>query len=239
MFETARIAQINTIGIMIIEIAHELNQPLTAISNYSDACTRLLESGGEQREQIIEALQAISHQAQRAGLIISRIREFVGRNKINQEEIGINVLLLKVMRLIELEIRSHGIEVQSHLVDPEPIVTVDNILIEQVILNLIRNSIEAMESTPKAERKLTIRTFVHNANVEISLTDRGSSLVEDDIDRLFDPFVTTKSQGFGMGLAICASIIKAHDGCLWAETNPEGGAIFHFTLPITCRESSR
>jgi two-component system sensor kinase FixL len=232
MLETARISRINAMGEMMSEIAHELNQPLAAISIYSDTCSRILESGSQDRESILEALRDIYSQAQRAGLIIKRIREFIGRNEIQLEKMCLDKLFQEVFRLVDLEIRWHGVEMRVEMPNPSAVVKADKILIEQVIINLVRNAVEAMESTPQDERRMVFRTVSHDQDVVISLQDNGQGFSEDDRETMFDPFITTKANGLGMGLAICDSIIEAHEGHLWAKTNNEGGASFFFTLPI-------
>jgi PAS domain S-box-containing protein len=234
MLETTHIGRVNTMGEMISEIAHELNQPLAAIAIYSDACSRLLENGCEDKESILEALKDINKQAQRAGLIISRIREFIGRNEIKLEKTRLDNLFQGAFKLLELEIRWHGIEMQIHMENPVSVVEADKILIEQVIINLMRNALEAMESTPKSDRKLIFRTVSRGQHVEISMQDSGSGFCKQDTQSIFDPFITTKATGLGMGLAICDSIIEAHGGRIWAETSKDGGAIFSFSLPVCC-----
>lgn len=232
IMEAAHIARINTMGEMITEIAHELNQPLAAISIYSDACVRLLESGNPDQEEIVGALQQINNQAIRADQIIKRIREFVRRKEPRLGDLDINELVQEVMHLVEIETRWYGIELQVFLSDPLPNVLADRILIEQVILNLVRNAVEAMESIPENRRKLVIRTAWNSTGVELSVLDTGHGFSALDENSVFGAFVTSKENGVGMGLAICKSIIESHDGHLWAESNPDGGAIFHFILPV-------
>ncbi len=160
------------------------------------------------------------------------MREFARRKETRLVDMDINELVKEVMHMIQIDTRWHGVELQVLMSDPLPEVSADRILIEQVILNLVRNAIEAMESMPEGKRKLRIRTVGNGTSVEVSVLDTGHGFSELDEAGVFEPFVTTKANGVGMGLAICTSIINSHGGRLWAESNPEGGAVFHFALPV-------
>lgn len=231
MMEAAHFSRLNTMGEMITEISHELNQPLAAISIYSDACLRLLKSENAQQNDIINAMQDIDAQAKRADSVLKRVREFARRREIRLDNMDVNELVREVTHLIEIEARWHGVELQIMMSDPLPKISADRILIEQVILNLVRNAIEAMNSTPDGKRKLCIRTINKGTSIVVSVMDTGPGLHGVNKASVFEPFVTTKTNGVGMGLSICASIIDSHGGSMWTESNPEGGAVFCFALP--------
>lgn len=240
MQEMARVARINTMGEMVAELAHELNQPLAAITIYSDAVRRMLNKRSGSVPEMQKALNEIRLQAERAGEVISRLREFVSKREIHNEKIQINDIIEEVINLIAAEARWHGVVVRLELGEAIVPVMVNRILIEQVILNLARNAIEAMETTEQHKRSITIRTShgTHN-EVVVAVEDTGPGLRDAEIEHIFEPFYTTKAQGMGMGLAISRSIIKAHHGRLWAISNEDGGMSFTFTLPHQLEDSQK
>lgn len=233
LLEAAHYYRLNAMGEMASEIAHELNQPLAAISIYSDACRRMLESKKYNVTQIIHTLTDINKQAGRAGDVIRRIREFTSKKELKILLTSINVLVEESMRLIQIELRSHNVKLKLDLDSTLPKIMLDRILIEQVILNLSRNAIEAMESTDESRRFLKIRTFMNQENeVQVNVEDTGPGMDDDDIKRMFEMFHTTKDNGMGMGLTISHSIVSAHYGRLWADKGAHGETIFKFTLPV-------
>lgn len=232
LLEMARVARINTMGEMVAELAHELNQPLAAITIYSDAVRRMLGKDTADIPEMQKALNEIRLQAERAGDVINRLREFVSKRELQAETIQINDLVKEVMNLIAVEARWYGVMVRLELGEAIPPVMVDRILIEQVILNLVRNAIEAMDAVARNKRCVTIETSAgaHN-EVIVAVEDTGPGLSGTEIENMFDPFYTTKAQGMGMGLAMSRSIIKAHQGRLWAIPNEHGGITLTFSLP--------
>lgn len=240
LLETAHVARINTMGEMVAELAHELNQPLAAITIYSDAVNRMLGKETPNIPEIQNALGEIRLQAGRAGEVIRRLREFVSKREIHNEQIQINILIKDVMNLISVEARWYETEVKLELGEAILPVMVDRILIEQVILNLTRNAIEAMCAIDQNKRRLTLKTSrgAHN-EVILAVGDTGPGLTVAEIDKIFEPFYTTKVHGMGMGLAISRSIIKAHHGRLWAIPNEYGGTTFTFTLPYQSMKEDR
>jgi two-component system sensor kinase FixL len=236
LLETAHVARINTMGEMVAEIAHELNQPLSAITIYSDAVSRMLQKDNANPGEMLNALNEIRLQAGRASEVISRLREFVTKRELQAEQTQINTLVEEVMNLISVEARWYGAEVKLELGQAIPPVTVDRILIEQVILNLTRNAIEAMEAIEPAKRQLLIKTDLGNHNaIELAVEDCGPGMTIAEIEKIFEPFYTSKPHGMGLGLSISRSIIKAHHGRLWAIPNECGGTTFTFTLPYSQR----
>ena len=214
-------------GDMASSLAHELNQPLTAIANYSMGAVAMIKAGRTDAATLLPALEKAASQAQRAGKIISRIREFVKRSEPRRQSIQISTVIENAVGLAEIHTRRRQVSIVCNLPASLPDVLADPILIEQVLLNLIKNGLEAMDHT--VHQNLLVDVFLHGDQIEVSVTDRGHGLT--DPERLFEPFFSTKSEGLGMGLNICRTIIESHHGRLWATTNPEGGTIFRFTLP--------
>ncbi|KAB0612553.1 PAS domain-containing sensor histidine kinase [Castellaniella defragrans] len=220
-------SRLTTMGEMASSLAHELNQPLTAISNYNMAAVAMIKSGKASTESLLQALEKASQQAERAGKIISRIREFVKRSEPRRQAVGLARIVENAVGFADIDARKRRIEIVQNLPEPMPEVMADPILIEQVLLNLLKNGVEAMEHSEC--RSLHVRITDQHPQVEIAVIDRGHGLRNPD--RLFEPFYSTKSEGLGMGLNICRTIIESHHGRLWASPNPEGGTIFRFTLP--------
>ncbi|MCC2595508.1 PAS domain S-box protein [Pusillimonas sp. MFBS29] len=220
-------SRLTTMGEMASSLAHELNQPLTAISNYNMGAVAMLKSGNANPERLLEALEKAANQAERAGKIISRIREFVKRSEPRRQPVPMMRIVDNAVGFADIDARKRQVDIQLDLPEHIPDVLADPILIEQVLLNLLKNGVEAMESSDYRTLHLVITD--QGALVEIAVIDRGHGLR--DPERLFEPFYSTKSEGLGMGLNICRTIIESHHGRLWASENPEGGTIFRFTLP--------
>ncbi|MEO6959331.1 MAG: PAS domain S-box protein [Burkholderiaceae bacterium] len=220
-------SRLTTMGEMASSLAHELNQPLTAITNYNMGAVAMIKSGNAQPEILLEALEKAARQAERAGKIISRIREFVKRSEPRRQRVVIKRILDNAIGFAEIDARKRQVAIEQDLPDSLPDVVADPILIEQVLLNLLKNGVEAMEKSEY--RVLHVVVTEQSPLVEIAVIDRGYGLR--DPERLFEPFYSTKSEGLGMGLNICRTIIESHHGRLWATTNPDGGTIFRFTLP--------
>lgn len=233
MLELAHVSRLSTMGEMATEIAHELNQPLTAITNYSKACARLLKRDDYDPADVAAALEGVAGQAQRAGEIIRQLRSFVGKEEGRRSTLEVNELVQTVVKLANVEARWHNVDVTTKLAPASPLVLGDKILLEQVLLNLARNAIEAMDGVEKGVRRLTICTYYdHRDEVLVAVEDTGPGLAADAMEKIFERFYTTKSNGMGMGLAICRSIVEAHGGRLWAAANQPQGAVLQFTLPV-------
>ncbi len=220
-------SRLTTMGEMASSLAHELNQPLTAISNYSMGAVAMVKAGQVDPERLLPALEKAAAQAQRAGKIISRIRDFVKRSEPQRQAVDVHVIIENAMSLAEIDARKRGIEIKYEPLDDLPSVLADPILIEQVLLNLIKNGIEAMDQSE--QRVLKVNVHLQQTVMEVAVIDSGHGV--SDPDRLFEPFFSTKSEGLGMGLNICRTIIESHHGQLLATNNPEGGTTFRFTLP--------
>jgi two-component system sensor histidine kinase DctS len=223
-------ARLVSMGEMASSLAHELNQPLSAISSYLAGCRNLIATGTT-CEEIDGALAKCQDQAQRAGRIIRRIYEFVRRHEPKSESCDLEALLTDLIGLIEADARRQHVRLVRDIAPDLPVIQADRILLGQAVLNLIKNGIESMRQTPEPERILTVRAFVAGQLVEIVVGDRGCGIPPGEAERLFEPFFTTKSEGLGVGLNICRSVVEAHLGRLWFEPNPAGGSIFHISLP--------
>lgn len=220
-------SRLTTMGEMASSLAHELNQPLTAINNYSMGAVAMVRSGKAKPEQLLEALEKAAAQAERAGKIISRIREFVKRSEPRRQAVPITQIIDNAVSFADIDARKRRIEIAVELPEHLPMVLADPILIEQVLLNLLKNGVEAMEGSDYHILHVNISLYDHM--LEVAVIDRGYGLKNPE--RLFEPFYSTKSEGLGMGLNICRTIIESHHGRLWAVENPEGGTIFRFSLP--------
>ncbi|HEY9445644.1 MAG TPA: ATP-binding protein [Burkholderiales bacterium] len=232
--ELARVARISSMGEMASGIAHELNQPLTAIVNHAGACLRRLRVQDDRHADVMESLEEIVTQGQRAGQIIRNVRNLVSRSEPCTMAVDINEVVRTMVGLAEPEAKRHGVLVRTELDATLGPVCARRIEIEQVVFNLLRNAIEAM-GTPNVAplSAVTVRTrSCGDTAVEVSVQDRGSGIAAEDRDRVFDPFFTTKPDGMGMGLSISRSIIEAHEGRLSVRSNPETGVTFTFTLPV-------
>ena len=240
VIELAHLSRLSTMGEMTAEIAHELNQPLTAIASYSDACLRMLQTGTNNLGEVPEVLHEICGQSQYAGGIIKRLRSFLQKRESHREALNINELIRHVLQLLQLDSRYHDVELELNLSDDVPIVWADNVMIEQVVLNLARNAIEAAQSgSGLLPAKVSITTHINNNQVEVIISDNGPGFDKEQYDHLFEAFYTTKEDGVGIGLNISRSIIHDHDGKIWADmANKLSGADFHFTLPITTESSN-
>lgn len=211
-------------------LGHELNQPLMAIAAYLDASTMLLAKNKPDLKEVIAALQRSRAQVSRASDILERTRSFLRRRAPCFMETNINEVANEAVQALELELQEAAIQVDLQLGENLPDVTFDSTLVHQVILNLLRNAVEAL-TDKEAPRHIQVKTEPsENHGLMVSVSDNGPGVPDDVIERLFTPFVTTKSQGLGLGLCICRSIIEAHGGSLWYSKSEQGGASFHFTL---------
>ena len=224
------ISRLTAMGEMASTLAHELNQPLSAIANYLKGSRRLLESREDESTPLIrDALDKAAEQAVRAGQIIRRLRDFVARGESERRVENIKRLVEEASTLALVGAKDQAIRVQFDFDPSVELVLADKIQIQQILLNLIRNSVEAMQSGARRELRLSAAR-ADNDMVRLSVADTGSGLAPEVVSQLFQPFVTTKQHGMGVGLSICRTIVESHGGQIWAEPNSSGGTVFHFTL---------
>ena len=224
-------ARLVTVGEMATTIAHELNQPLAAITNYANGCVRRLKADNWTESELLEAMEKGAAQAERASKVVQRVRAFVARRSPNLVPCDINEVVSGVASIVSVEARESGANFALELSESVPYVQADPLLMEQVILNLARNGIEAMHETPEGDRQLTIRSRPREDDtVEVEVVDRGRGIDPQVEGKLFTPFYSTKPQGMGLGLHICRSIVEAHGGHVRISRNADQGTTFHFSL---------
>jgi len=232
--ELARASRLSLVGEMASGLAHELNQPLCAIASYAQGTLRMMELGAWDSNELLDAMRDVAAQAERAGQIIHRIAKLVRQKEPHKSSVNIKDLIQETVSFVDSEAKLRGITIEQ--VEPSeemPLVTVDSMGIEQVLLNLLQNAFEAISDMHDGKRQVTIRVSRDtNDAVEVTVSDTGKGLPMENIDIVFQPFFTTKSKGLGIGLSISRSIVEAHGGHLVAELNPDGGALFRFTLPL-------
>lgn len=230
--ELVHVSRLSTMGEVATGMAHELNQPLSAIVNYANGCTRRMQSGVGQTQELLGALSQITNQARRASEIIRRLRALVGKQPPIRANVDLNRLVQEVCSFLEFETAKLGVQIQLDLA-PEPIpVHVDLVQIEQVLLNLVSNALDALEEIPEVDRRLVIRTLGNlEGEARVSVEDSGRGMGPDRLAHLFDPFFTTKEGGMGMGLTISQTILENHEGRIWAESEIGRGTAFHMALP--------
>jgi two-component system sensor kinase FixL len=224
------VSRLRSMGQMAAALAHELNQPLTATANYVRAALRLLDMEQPNLERARQAMRSAAEQTLRSGEIIRRLRAFVARGEVSRQPEDIVNLVEEACGLALVGVQERGITVHISQ-DPEiPRAVMDRVQIQQVLLNLIRNAVEAMDGCEV--RELAVRTGVQPGSVLVSVADTGGGIASEISAKLFQPFVTTKPEGMGIGLSVCRTIIEAHGGRLWVEANPAGGSVFRFTVPV-------
>jgi PAS domain S-box-containing protein len=229
--ELAQVSRLTTMGELAASIAHEVNQPLTAVTNNANACLRLLARRNLDPEVLRRALEEIVADGTRASAVIARIRAFIKKTPAERKELDINDVIQEVLALARRELSENRVLLELRLTKTLPLVLVDRVQLQQVLLNLIMNGIEAMTPVTDRRRMLWVESQVGEAgDVLVAVRDSGSG-VGSESDRVFTPFFTTKANGMGMGLAISRSLIEGHGGRLWSSPNSPHGAIFSFTLP--------
>jgi C4-dicarboxylate-specific signal transduction histidine kinase len=230
--ELAHANRVATMGQLTASIAHEVNQPIAATVTNAEAALRWLHAGSLHLDQVQQSLTSIVEDATRAAEVIDRIRALIKKAPPRKDRLEINQVILEIIEITRGEAVRHRISVLTELASHLAVVEADRIQLQQVLLNLIVNAIEAMGATNEGPRELLISTAkVETGGVLVAVQDSGPGLDAAMLDRVFESFYTTKPAGLGLGLSICRSIIEAHGGRLWASRNPRRGASFQFTLP--------
>lgn len=221
-----------SVGEMATTLAHELNQPLGAIINYLTACDGAIARGDATNPRVRQGIALARNQAEHASAVIARLREFVRTRNPSREPHPLDALAQTVVELLRLEAEQHQVRILTDLPRSLPRVIADRVMIEQVLLNLVKNAIDAMRETAAAQREILIAARRDlDGMIEVRVRDRGPGIGPDFAEKMFAPLTSTKSDGLGMGLAICRSIMEFHEGRLFAEPNHDGGSTFVFTLP--------
>jgi PAS domain S-box-containing protein len=237
--ELAHVTRLTTLGEMSASIAHEVNQPLASVVTSAEACLRWLDRETPDLGEARDALESIVKDGKRAGEVIRRVRSFANKADTQKAALDLNDIVNEVIALVQRELSSHRVSLRTELAPALPVVLADRVQMQQVIINLVINGIEAMDAVTDRPRELVIRSCRHEADqVAIAVKDSGVGIAAENADRLFGAFVTTKPNGMGMGLSICRSIIQAHGGCIWIEPNLSEGAAVHFTLPVHRADAS-
>jgi two-component system sensor kinase FixL len=232
--ELSHLSRLSTIGEMAAGLGHELNQPLAAIVNYAQGCIRRMQTGELENDALVDVLQRISREASRGSDIITRFRRFAKKQELRREWVNIDGLLFEALRLAELDVARHGISLDFRASGLLPQVYVDPIQLQQVLVNVVRNAIDAVAGQPEDRRKVAVQVSRPRPDaVEIAVSDTGHGLKADSVERLFDTFFTTKPDGLGMGLSLSRRIVEAHGGELGAQPNEDGGMTFRIVIPIS------
>jgi C4-dicarboxylate-specific signal transduction histidine kinase len=235
--ELAHLSRVTMLGELSGSMAHELNQPLTAILSNAQAAQRFLADDQPDLSELRDILADIVAQDKRAGEVIRRLRLLLKKGEVQQRPLSVNEVVLEVLRLVRSDLVNQNFTARTELAPDLPQVHGDGVQLQQVLLNLVMNACEAMVGAESNARQLTIRTDrSEDGCVRVSVVDCGPGIAPEKLEQVFESFYTTKAQGMGLGLAVCRSIITAHNGKLWATNNPGGGAAFHFTLPAMGKE---
>jgi len=234
--ELAHLGRVAIVGELSAALAHEINQPLAAILANARAAQVLLEADGAASDELRAILADIAEDDLRAGAVIHSVRGLVKKGESDPQTLSINEVVGEVLELARADLQHRAIIVSTRLCSPAPRVVGDRIQLQQVLLNLIVNAADAMSETPPPDRLLVVATTMHDGGARIEVRDRGSGIAQDALARVFEPFVTTKPDGLGLGLSICRSIVTAHGGSMWAQNNPEGGARLALSLPLAAEE---
>lgn len=229
--ELLHVSRLSAMGQMTAAIAHELNQPLTAVLNYINAARRSAGSLQDpQAQRIVDLIDKAGHQTSRAGQIIRQLRDFVEKRESTRNAVSLNTVVEEAIALAAIGSADANVKTTLELAPGLPPVVIDKIQVQQVIINLVRNGVEAMQHV--ARRELRVKTERNSeGGVEVVISDTGPGLPPQIAGRLFHPFVTTKEKGMGIGLSICSSIVEAHGGRIWSTPAEGGGTMFHFCLP--------
>jgi C4-dicarboxylate-specific signal transduction histidine kinase len=230
--ELARTLRLATMAELAATIAHEINQPLAAITANGGACLRSLQREPPLLDTAREAAGCIVTDGHRAGDVIARIRALFNKEQPRQERLSINDIISHVLELSRVAIERQGVAVRAELASPAPFVMADPVQLQQVMVNLVTNALEAMTGTEEGKRILTVRSEIDRGSLSVTVEDTGAGFGPEQVNHIFDSFYTTKPGGIGVGLAISRSIIEAHGGSMWAAQGTRLGARVGFSLPL-------
>jgi PAS domain S-box-containing protein len=231
--ELAHLSRVTMLGELSGSLAHELNQPLSAILSNAQAAQRFLASDAPNLEEVREILKDIVEQDKRAGEVIQRLRLLLMKGEVHRQVLDLSEVLLDVLKLVRSDLVNQGVSLGTELAPDLPAVFGDRVQVQQVVLNLVMNGCDAMSGIERPHRRLIVKAAHEDGGgVRVSIADHGCGIPRETLSRVFEPFFTTKRQGMGLGLAVCRSIIEAHNGRLWAESEPGEGATFHFMIPV-------
>src|SRR3979490_2405435 len=237
--ELARVTRVTTLGELTASIAHEVNQPLAAVVANAEACLRWRGRGPPDLDAARRSVEWVIDDGNRAGEVIRRIRALANKTGIEKIPLDVNDVTRETVALVQRELISHEVSLQMELAPALPMILADRVQLQQVIINLVMNGIEAMQSVSDRSRELVVGSHQDETHrVLVTVTDSGVGIAAENADRLFNAFFTTKPRGMGIGLSICRSIMEAHNGRLWATANVPHGATFQFTLPINADATS-
>ncbi len=231
--ELAHSSRLALVGELVASIAHEINQPLMSIHTNASAGLRQLhgKSGPAEAAELREIFGDIRDQSRRAGEVIERVRALAAKRPLERQALDVNEVAGGIVRLIGGEARRRGVKLRTELGRSLPAIAADRVSLQQVMLNLMMNAMDAMDQSEAEDRQVTVRTRQVDGAVEVAVSDTGHGIPRERLTRLFDAFFTTKEDGLGLGLAVVRSIVEAHDGRIWAEDHAGQGATFHVTLP--------
>jgi C4-dicarboxylate-specific signal transduction histidine kinase len=228
----AHMDRLAAMGQLTASLAHELHQPLGAILRNSEAARMMLASGQPSVAELQEIVDDILKDDRRAAEIIRRMGSLVRKRELNEEPLDLNDIVRETVALVAPAARSKSVRLETDLQNAPALVVGDRVHLQQVLLNLVLNALDAMAQTSPADRRLQVRTATTDGHVELAVRDRGSGIPAESIGEIFEPFVTTKTEGMGMGLSIARSIIEAHHGRIAAENNADAGATIRFSIPV-------
>jgi len=235
--ELARLSRVLSMGELTASIAHEISQPLTAVVTNGDACLQWLSASPPNLEKARQSTEKIVQDGTRAGAVVGRIRALFKKEEPIKDWVNVNETIEELVGFLRHEASSRHISIRTQLLASIPLLKADRVQLQQVVLNLVMNAMDALTETPAKQREIVITSSTPGEReILVAVEDCGPGLNPETVDKIFDPFFTTKPQGIGVGLSISRSIIESHEGLLWASPNPNGGATFQFTLPIDRQE---
>ena len=232
--ELAHLSRVAMLGELSGSLAHELNQPLAAILSNAQAAQRFLARDPPELQALSDILSDIVKNDRRAGAVIQRLRSLLRKEEAQRQSLAFNDIVVESLQLMRSDLLNRQVSVHTELTPGLPNVSGDRVQLQQVLLNYVINGCDAMDGQP-VDRELLVRTRQVGGGIEVAVSDRGIGVPPKDLERIFEPFMTTKARGMGLGLAICRSIVEAHGGRVWASNNADRGATLHFELPADGR----